>query len=208
MTRPNQLTILRMVLTPFFVYTLLLDGYTYTYLACGIFLIASLTDFYDGYIARRYGSVSKWGKFLDPLADKVLILSALVCLAVLGYVAVWMVVVIAVRDVLITILRAYAFMKEKPVVTMQIAQWKTASQAIVVYFILAYMLADISLQQKNVYWAGFEWIQRAGIINILVFAVTVLTVLTGVIYLYNNRDHTRELVSGTYRFFRPGETEP
>jgi len=201
MTLPNQLTILRMVLTPVFVFTLLLNGLVYKYIACGIFVVASLTDLYDGYIARRYGSVSKWGKFLDPLADKFLILSALICLAALNYVATWMVVVIAVRDIVITGLRSYAFFKGKPVVTMYLAQWKTVCQSLLVYFILAYMLADLSLSEKNMTWSFFEWIQRVGLINILFLAVTLLTVYTGILYLIKNHNHLKCVASDMIGIF-------
>ena len=94
MTLPNQLTILRMVLTPIFIFFLLFDMYYSEQLATFVFLIASLTDWYDGYVARRYGFVSKWGKFLDPLADKVLISSALISFWILRYIQLWVVMVI------------------------------------------------------------------------------------------------------------------
>ena len=195
-----------MVLTPLFVFTLLLNGIFFKYLACVIFLIASLTDLYDGYIARRYGSVSKWGKFLDPLADKILILSALVCLAILDYITAWMVVVIGIRDIVITGLRSYAFFKGKPVVTINLAQWKTASQALVVYLILLYMVADVTLRENNISWVGIAWIQRIGFFDFLVFIVTILTVYTGAIYLYNNRDHIKGLVIDVKNAINPKDT--
>lgn len=76
MSFPNQLTILRILLTPLFVACLFVDEYNYRFAALVIFFIAVLTDWYDGYIARKFGAVTNWGKFLDPLADKILVLSA------------------------------------------------------------------------------------------------------------------------------------
>lgn len=191
MTLSNQLTILRMVLTPLFVGTLLIPGIVYKYIACSVFFLASLTDLYDGYIARRYGSVSKWGKFLDPLADKILILSALICLAILGYVATWMVIAIAARDILITALRTYAFIKGRPVVTMSVAQLKTASQALAVYFVLGFMLVDISARENTALWSGVDWIQRTQLVDVMMLVVTALTLITGFAYLVQNRAHLR-----------------
>ncbi|MDZ7339363.1 MAG: CDP-diacylglycerol--glycerol-3-phosphate 3-phosphatidyltransferase, partial [candidate division KSB1 bacterium] len=142
MTLANGLTLLRIALTPVFVVLVMGEDLLSVYAGCLIFVVASLTDLYDGYVARRFGAVSTWGKFLDPLADKILITAALICLAIQGYVAVWMVVVIAVRDAVITGLRSYAMWKRQPVVTMGLARMKTAAQALAVYVVMGYMLAE------------------------------------------------------------------
>ena len=86
MNLANQLTVLRVILTPIYLYFLFLDGITYKIISLVIFIIASLTDHYDGILARKHGLVSKWGAFLDPLADKLLISSALFAFYYLGYV--------------------------------------------------------------------------------------------------------------------------
>src|SRR5512140_1603472 len=88
---PNQLTLLRIVLTPVFVMFLLSDSSLYLQLSLIVFVIAALTDWYDGWIARKMGYVSRWGKFLDPLADKVLSSAALLAFVALGLVSAWMV---------------------------------------------------------------------------------------------------------------------
>ena len=87
MNLPNKLTVLRVVLIPFFVLSLMMFGGTVSllrYLAAAIFIVASLTDMLDGKIARKYNLVTNFGKFMDPLADKLLVCSALICLVELG----------------------------------------------------------------------------------------------------------------------------
>ena len=117
-----------------------------------------------------------------------------------------MVVVIGIRDIVITGLRSYAFFKGKPVVTINLAQWKTASQALVVYLILLYMVADVTLRENNISWVGIAWIQRIGFFDFLVFIVTILTVYTGAIYLYNNRNHIKGLVIDVKNAINPKDT--
>ena len=95
MNLPNQLTILRVILIPFFVFFLLspsFEGYG-NYIAVAIFIVASLTDFLDGYLARKHNLVTNFGKFMDPLADKLLVISALICMIDVGLVPAWMVII-------------------------------------------------------------------------------------------------------------------
>src|SRR3990172_4875388 len=91
---PNQLTLLRILLTPVFVYFLFSDKPIDKQIALGIFIIAAITDWYDGYVARRWGYITRWGKFLDPLADKVLTSAAFFSFVVIGYAELWMVLII------------------------------------------------------------------------------------------------------------------
>ncbi len=105
MNLPNKLTLLRMVLIPVFI-VLLMNGYYYS---SGIlFILASATDALDGHIARKHGLVTNFGKIMDPLADKMLVTSALICLVDLGEIPGWMVIVILAREFIITGLRAVA----------------------------------------------------------------------------------------------------
>ncbi len=203
MTLANGLTLLRIALTPLFVVLVLGGNLLSLYAGCLIFVLASLTDLYDGYVARRFGAVSAWGKFLDPLADKILITAALICLAVLGYVAAWMVVVIAVRDALITALRSYAMWKRQPVVTMGLARVKTALQAVAVYIVMAYLLAERTFAPEP--WAAkvLAGVQRLGLLDKLMFVVTCLTVVTGIIYLVDNRAHVRQAAAALWRALCP-----
>ena len=105
MNLPNKLTILRVIMIPFFVLALLYNGgenQTLRYVAAAIFIIASLTDMLDGKIARKYNLVTNFGKFMDPLADKLLVCSALICLVELKELRAWMVIVIISRECIIS----------------------------------------------------------------------------------------------------------
>ena len=111
MNLPNKLTVLRVCMIPFFVVMLLLNGgenQTYRYIAAAIFIVASLTDMLDGKIARKYNLVTNFGKFMDPLADKRLVCSALICLVDLKQLPAWMVIVIISREFIISGFRLVA----------------------------------------------------------------------------------------------------
>ena len=110
MNLPNKLTILRVILIPFFVFFLIspfFDGYG-NYIALAIFIIASLTDMADGKIARKYNLVTNFGKFMDPLADKLLVCSAMICLVDLKLIPVWVVLIIIAREFIISGFRLVA----------------------------------------------------------------------------------------------------
>lgn len=203
MTLANGLTLLRIALTPVFVVLVLGGNLVSLYAGCFIFVLASLTDLYDGYVARRFGAVTAWGKFLDPLADKILITAALICVAVLGYVAAWMVVVIAVRDALITALRSYAMWKRQPVATLGLARIKTAVQALAVYVVMVYLLIERTFAAKPWAMGLLAAVQRLGLLDKLMFVVTCLTVITGIIYLVDNRTHVRQAAVALWRALSP-----
>ncbi len=110
MNLPNKLTVLRVIMVPFFVVFMLTDlgGAANKYIALALFCIASFTDFLDGYLARRDNLVTNFGKFMDPLADKLLVCSALICLSSLGKLATWIVLVIIAREFIISGFRLVA----------------------------------------------------------------------------------------------------
>lgn len=109
MNLPNKLTMFRVVLIPFFVVLLLVDITPYdNWIALAIFIVASLTDLLDGKIARKYNLVTNFGKFMDPLADKLLVCSALICLVEMERIAAWMVIVIIAREFIISGFRLVA----------------------------------------------------------------------------------------------------
>src|SRR5512135_1440944 len=113
-TPPNQLTFLRILLTPLFVFLLFSVDPVSRQLSLIVFFIAMLTDWYDGWVARRWGYVTRWGTFLDPLADKVVTSAALIAFIYLDLVPPWTVWLIVGRDILITFLRSYSEFKGKP----------------------------------------------------------------------------------------------
>lgn len=111
MNLPNKLTILRVIMIPFFVAALLYDGganQNMRYVAAALFIIASLTDMLDGKIARKYNLVTNFGKFMDPLADKLLVCSALICMIELRELPAWMIIIIISREFIISGFRLVA----------------------------------------------------------------------------------------------------
>ncbi len=109
MNLPNKLTVFRVVLIPFFVFFLLYPEVQYgNYIATAIFALASLTDFADGKIARKYNLVTNFGKFMDPLADKLLVCAAMICLVETGRLAAWIVIIIMSREFIISGFRLIA----------------------------------------------------------------------------------------------------
>jgi len=210
MSLPNQLTVLRMILTPVFVTTLFIQKTLFNYLSLVVFFLASLTDWYDGYIARRFGYVTKWGKFLDPLADKMLITSAFVSFVIMGYVQAWMVVIIVARDFLITGLRFYAMAKGQPMTTNNLAKWKTFCQMMAIYVLLFYIGLVRSVRSSGVEGSGSQTallnaIHRLNILDNLMLFVTIFTAMSGIVYLVENRGHLKTLALDFYRVFVPGD---
>ena len=139
LTIPNQLTILRIILTPVFVLLLIKKTPFYQLSASLVFCIASFTDWYDGWHARRFGVITRVGQFMDPLADKILVITTYIAFATMGYIMPWMVWVIVIRDTFITVTRIFALQVGRPIITHVLAKWKTAAQMATVFIILAYL---------------------------------------------------------------------
>ena len=139
MNLPNKLTIVRVCLIPFFVAALLFDhgnNYTMRIVANVLFIIASLTDLFDGKIARKYNMVTNFGKFMDPLADKLLVCSALICLIELGQLAAWVVIVIISRAFIISGFRLVAADNGVVIAASYWGKFKTTFQMIAVILLI------------------------------------------------------------------------
>ncbi len=203
MALPNQLTLLRMGLTPLFVVTLAFDGLYFRYASLSIFMLASLTDWYDGYVARKYGNITNIGKYLDPLADKLLISAAFGMFTYLGMVKFWMFAAIACRDFLVTGLRSYALHLNKPFVTSNFAKWKTAGQMMAIYFILIWLVVKASQQNSQPIPATVAEVEDWNVIGKMMLFVTFFTLATGASYLFDNRRHLKSLAISFYRVFVP-----
>jgi CDP-diacylglycerol--glycerol-3-phosphate 3-phosphatidyltransferase len=203
MSLPNQLTLLRIALTPAVVVALYFETLAFRVAALVVFLLAALTDWYDGRLARKLNYVSKLGNFLDPLADKILVLSTFFALAGNGVIAMWMVVAITIRDVVITLLRLYADWKRQPVVTSASAKWKTASQMTALYLILLYLIFRAALPNTGGPGWG-TWSDWDTGLYIMTQAVTWITIATAVQYLFENRHHVRSLALACLRVIAPG----
>ena len=154
MNLPNKLTILRVIMIPFFVLTLLYDGgenQTLRYVAAAIFIIASLTDMLDGKIARKYNLVTNFGKFMDPLADKLLVCSALICLVELKELPAWMVIVIISREFIISGFRLVASDNGVVIAASYGGKFKTTFQMIAVVLLIVGIPA-LSMVTTAVVW--------------------------------------------------------
>ncbi|MCR5501654.1 MAG: CDP-diacylglycerol--glycerol-3-phosphate 3-phosphatidyltransferase [Lachnospiraceae bacterium] len=171
MNLPNRLTILRVILIPFFIVVLLCPAIPYNdIIALAIFAVASITDLLDGKIARKYGLVTNFGKFMDPLADKLLVCSALICLIELGRIRAWMVIVIIAREFVISGFRLVAADNGVVIAASWWGKFKTTFQMAAVCLLIANIPA-LSLVTTVVLWIA-----------------VILTVVSLIDYLVKNRD--------------------
>jgi CDP-diacylglycerol---glycerol-3-phosphate 3-phosphatidyltransferase len=184
MNLPNKLTVLRLVLTVFFVASLSISFPLHSTIALVLFLLASLTDYLDGEIARRWQLITDFGKLMDPLADKVLTASAFICLVAPPYEAIpaWAVIVIVSREFLITGLRLLASSKGIILPAEKLGKHKTLWQMITILFFLTCLtLRDYTTPGPTVEnalaWGG----------NVLVAITVILTFYSGLTYLWKNR---------------------
>lgn len=196
---PNQLTFLRIVLTPVFVAFLFSSDPLLRQLSLLVFVIAMLTDWYDGWVARRWGYVTRWGTFLDPLADKVVTSAALIAFIYLDLVPAWTVWVIVIRDVVITFLRSYAELKGKPFDTTRLAKTKTFLQfALIYYVLLAYIALDTEYFRSR-YGALLNQLLDRSLLYVFMVIIAAITLLTGVLYIIENWATVRELYATSNR---------
>ncbi len=191
-TVANFFSFLRILLTPLFIYFLFTYKSYYEILALFIFIIASITDAYDGYFARKFNTVSKLGIFLDPLADKVLMSAAFISFVVLDLIPLWMVLIVIFRDFFVTGIRIFYNSKNRSMKTSITAKIKTGSQIGVVSFILLYIIT-----QRWVIFSGIKdiiekyCVSEYHIIYILMLIVTIFTLWTGIEYFIANRKIVR-----------------
>lgn len=194
MNLPNKLTVGRIALVPFFVAAMLIDFPFNHLVALLIFITASLTDLFDGKIARKRNLVTDFGKFADPLADKILVLSALLCFVQLGCCDCVSVIIVLFREFAITSIRLIAASKGKVVAANIWGKVKTVTQMIAIIAILVFnsTIYILSLTPLNV-----EIIVTLGnILHIVgmvaIWISTFFALLSGVIYIYQNREFISE----------------
>ena len=193
MSIPNSLTLLRILLTPLFVVLLLSASPAFQQLSVAVYIVAALTDWYDGWVARRYGYTSRWGKFLDPLADKILAAAALFSFVSLHLADSWMVWIIVLRDFLITTLRSYAEWLDQPIVTSKSAQAKTFGEFVVIYYILLLHVARTVPAIQRDFGALIDTLMQPEVIFGMLLVVTLSTIGTGALYLFENRTFLRDI---------------
>ena len=189
----NSLTLFRIALTPIFIIFLFYDHPYAKLWALMVFLVASITDALDGYFARKHDQVTEQGRFLDPLADKILILSGLISFAVLEIIPFWMVGLIIFRDLFITGLRVVMNNKGFQMITSNIAKAKTSFQVVIIVSILLYLgSARLPFDWSADY---IQLIREYELIYYLTLLITVFTVFTGIAYIYDNRSAIRQYLS-------------
>ncbi len=190
---PNQLTFLRILLTPVFLIFLLSSYPILRQWSLVIFSLAAITDWYDGWLARRWGYVTRWGAFFDPLADKVVTSAALIAYAYLGLVAGWMVWIMVIRDVVITLLRSYAEYKGNPVSTSKFDKTKTFMQFVIIYYLLILYVAQNTPSMQESFGELIQSLLNYSLVYSLMLAITALTLWTGIIHIIDNWKIIREL---------------
>ena len=188
MNLPNKLTVGRIILVPFFVAALLANFPLNNAVALIIFIAASLTDMFDGKIARKNGLVTDFGKFADPLADKILVLAALLCFVQLGICDCVAVIIVLFREFSVTSIRLIAASKGKVVAANMWGKAKTVSQMIAIIAVIAMQivleLPEVGLNFINM--ATFEPIFFV-VGEILIWISVLFTIISGVVYIIQNR---------------------
>ena len=214
MTTANKITLTRIAMIPFFLYFASQPMFIYdeatsaqtyvptfifptaTVVALVLFCVASFTDFLDGYVARKYNQVTDFGKFVDPLADKLLVSSALILFAEQGAIAGWMVCVILARELIITSLRVVAANKGRVLAAKWTGKVKTCVQIGGVILIYLYYIALPSIGLRNPIWLMPpqytqqipESMQTISLIAVIGWVVTLVTIYSGWDYLRKNWD--------------------
>src|SRR5690554_6070138 len=189
MTTANKLTILRILLIPVMIIVLYIDGLkiqtaflnmdVQQIIFAGLFVLASLTDFLDGYIARKYNQITTFGKFLDPIADKVLVFTALLYLMIQmpNRVGIWGVMIIILREFLVTGDRLIAVEHKKVIAASNLGKYKTLTTMLA---IIMFLFNDFGLTQIN---PNLAWVT-----NIVYYLAIIFTVWSGFDYIYKNKE--------------------
>ena len=191
MNLPNKLTVARILLVPFFVAVLLIDFPLNNLAALALFGAASITDLLDGKIARKQGLITDFGKFADPLADKILVISALLCFVQLGLCDCVAVIIVLFREFTVTSIRLIAASKGKVIAANIWGKVKTVTQMVAIICVLVMqIILDIGAQGVALpcclrcifYWTGEG----------LIWVSTLFTVISGIIYVKQNKHFISE----------------
>ena len=173
MNLPNKLTIARVIMIPFFLVFLMTDFFEAArYVALSIFIIASLTDMLDGKIARKYNLVTNFGKFMDPLADKLLVCSAMIAFTGMGIMPAWIVIIIIAREFIISGFRLIAAEKNVVIAAGMSGKIKTTVQMIMCCLLIARLPFNFMRYVEQVF----------------IYAALVLTIYSLIVYLVQNKD--------------------
>lgn len=189
MNLPNKITLARIGLTFLFMIFLFSKGLTFKCLALATFIIAVTSDYLDGFIAQKYNITSNFGKLMDPIADKILTLSAFLAFVEMKLIPAWIVVVIIMRELVITGLRITALKNREVLPAGLGGKHKTASQMISIFVILTFIIFKEAGVRIFGFWdASCEYWYKQTIFVLMLITVT-LTVMSGVSYIIGNRKY-------------------
>ena len=185
MNLPNKITLSRIVLAFVFMFLLFCQGITAKYWALFTFILASLTDFFDGRIARKRNLENDFGRLMDPIADKILILAAFLAFVEMKIVPAWMVIIIIFRELVITGLRLNIARRGKVLAASLAGKHKTVSQMVAIVSILIFIIIKESMQQL---WSPIWelWFRRS--VFYLMLTTVILTLISGLSYLTRNKN--------------------
>ena len=192
MSIPNQLTFVRIVLSPVFLFMAISEDVIINRLSVIVYFIAVITDWYDGWYARKYKSITKIGIFLDPLADKILTSMAFVFFYIIDVFPLWMLIAIVIRDIAITILRSYDEYNGETLRTSFNAKVKTFIQMTYIFLILLIELIlsfDVGDSVRN----SLKGFLHSGFNYFLMLVLTIITLYTGFEYLYDKFKHVKSI---------------
>ncbi len=186
MNTANKLTVLRIILTFVFMFFLSFHGLWAKILSLAAFILAALSDYFDGRIAKKMNMVTDFGKLMDPIADKILVLAAFAAFVQMQLIDAWMFLIIISREILITSLRLFALNKGKVLSAAKAGKHKTVSQMIVIFVIMGFIVFKEVMLTFFTWNPGWEQLSHQWIYVLM--AVTVaLTLYSGLSYLWENR---------------------
>ncbi len=186
MNLPNKLTISRIVLTVLFVFCIRQEGLNFAIFATVIFILASLTDYFDGYFAKKYNLISDFGKLMDPIADKFLMLAAFLAFVRMHVIDEWAVMLILGREIAVTGLRFFALTKQKVLAAEKGGKHKTVSQVVAIFIILGFIIFKRSAIIVFGWSGEIEFWWEVGI-NVAMLVTVILTLTSGISYFWRNR---------------------
>lgn len=184
---PNILTVFRVLLTPACLYLILSTGPYYSLYAMILFLIASITDAVDGWYARKYNVVTEFGKFLDPLADKILVMAMFVAFGLKNLAPWWMIFIVLFRDIFVTLLRSMMIRKGQSMNTSKFAKTKTGIQMFMIYFIMTFLAIKNIPAFKSIYHILDTVLFDYQVLWMLMLLTSMITLYSGILYLFENK---------------------
>lgn len=194
MTLPNQLTVLRIILSPVFLFFFLSELIWMKQISVAIYIVAALSDWYDGWLARKFNYITSWGKFWDPLADKILTSVAFIGFAIVDLIPWWMVIIIVGRDAIITLLRVFADLKNYAFTTSYYAKWKTLLQMVFLYYLLILYVAQFTPEINSIYGNLIPLLLNKYLIFYIALLITIITFHSGILYITRNWKNVIKLV--------------